>query len=349
MPIKFRCKNCGRLLSAKDEDSGKRAKCPGCRQPTVVPVISEEVEPPPAVAPQAPVPLCEITCRCGRILKLTPAQLKHGVVCVNCGRRIPEGEEPQAPPRHEMTELPWGLGPTLRDAFVYPARGTGLLSVAIVTVVMFLSQLIAGICCLFIVLLVLALGYAASYLLSAIAGSARMERNPPDLPDYRDISGDLLLPFALFAAPALLCYLPAIAYSIMTAFGILPWLEITIGGYFAPVGLLSLLVLGSFVFPMALMRVAGLYSLRGLNPGPIFRTVSRVPLQYLGLVLLLLLAITVSFVTRAALGMTSRVGICVGALAGPFISFYITVVEMRLMGMFVAKYQERLGWTDMEM
>lgn len=348
MAIKFRCRNCGKLLSAKDEDSGRRAKCPGCRQPTVVPLLSEETES-QAPASESPVPLCEVTCRCGRVLKLTPAQVENGVICVNCGRRVPQGEEPATPPLREMTELPWGLGPTLRDAFAYPLRGTGLVSIAIVTVIMFVSNLVAGMCCLFIVLPILASGYAASYLLSAIAGSARMERNPPDLPDYRDIWGDLLCPFVLFAVPAILCYSPALVYAFLTVGGVVPEIELAVGDGSLPVVSLALVFLGSFVFPMALMRVAGLYSLSGLNPGPILATIFRVPLQYLGVVLLLLVAMAAGFGARMALAMTPGVGICVGSLAGPFMSFYIMVVEMRLMGMFVAKYRDRLGWTDLEM
>jgi hypothetical protein len=138
------------------------------------------------------------------------------------------------------------------------------------------------------------------------------------------------------------------AYLFLTAFGALPAVAISIGGHIAPIGLVALVLLGSFVFPMTLMRVAGLYSLSGLNPGPILATMFRVPLQYLGVVLLLLIAMAVGFAARIALTMTPGVGICVGALVGPFMSFYMMVVSMRLMGMFVAKYQGRLGWTDLE-
>ena len=292
---------------------------------------------------------CEIVCRCGRVLMLTPAQLEHGVICGNCGRRVPEGEEPETPRPDEMTELPSGLGPTLRDAFVYPARGTGSVSIVIVSVVIFLASFLGSyVWRLRLILSILASGYAASYLLSAIAGSACTDRLPPDLPDFRDIVGDILRPLGLFAAPALLCYLPTTAYLFLTAFGALPAVEISIGGHIAPIGLVALVLLGSFAFPMTLMRVAGLYSLTGLNPVVIFRTILRVPLQYLGLVLVLLLAIGMGFVARTALTMTPFVGICVGTLVGPFISFYMMVATMRLMGMFGAKYQDRLGWTDLE-
>jgi len=349
MAIRFRCDGCGKLLSAKDQDSGRKATCPACKQPSIIPDKSEEAGPPQVPPEGKPAVQCEIVCRCGRVLMLTPAQLDHGVICANCGRRVPEGEEPEAPRPDEMTELPSGLGLTLRDAFVYPARGTGLVSISIVVVVMFLAQLVGSCLCLIgFILPILASGYAASYLLSSIAGSARMEGIPPGLPDYKEIVDDLLYPFALFAVPALFSYLPAVVYAYLTAARVVPAVEAPAGNYMIPVGFLMLVALGSFVFPMTLMRVAGLYSLAGLNPVVIFRTILRVPVQYLGLVLVLLVAIGMGFVARTALTMTPFVGICVGTLVGPFISFYMMVVSMRLMGMFVAKYQDRLGWTDME-
>ena len=355
MAIRFRCDSCGKLLSAKDQDSGRKATCPACKQPSIIPDKSEEAGPPQVPPQEEPVARCEIVCRCGRVLMLTPAQLEHGVICANCGRRVPEGEEPETPRPDEMTELPWGLGPTLRDAFIYPARGTGLISISIVVVVIFVANLIfsvGSLCpllvCVLIIIPILAAGFAVSYLLSAIAGSARMELRPPDLPDYKEIVNDLLYPFVLFAVPALFSYLPAVVYASLTAARAVPAVEAPAGNYMIPVGFLVLVALGSFVFPMTLMRVAGLYSLAGLNPVVIFRTILRVPLQYLGLVLVLLLAIGMGFVARTALTMTPFVGICVGTLVGPFISFYMMVATMRLMGMFVAKYQDRLGWTDLE-
>ncbi len=349
MAIRFRCDGCGKLLSAKDQDSGRKATCPACKHPTIIPDKSEEAGPPQVPPEEKPAVQCEIVCHCGRVLMLTPAQLEHGVICANCGRRVPEGEEPETPGPDEMTELPWGLGPTLRDAFIYPARGTGLVSIVIVSVVILLASFLGSyVWRLRLILSILASGYAASYLLSAIAASARMERKPPGLPDYRDIVGDLLYPFILFAVPAVLSYLPAIVYASLAVARAVPAAEVFAGNYMIPVGLLILLALGSFVFPMALMRVAGLYSLTGLNPVVIFRTIFRVPLQYLGLVLVLLLAIGMGFVAQTALTMTPFVRICVGPLIGPFISFYMVVATMRLMGVFVAKYQDRLGWTDLE-
>lgn len=52
MPIKFRC-TCGKVLAARDEHAGRRAKCPTCGTVVEVPKGSEAV---PASAPLAPRP-----------------------------------------------------------------------------------------------------------------------------------------------------------------------------------------------------------------------------------------------------------------------------------------------------
>jgi len=52
MPIKFRC-TCGKVLAARDEHAGRRAKCPTCGAVVEVPKKSEAR---PASAPAAPRP-----------------------------------------------------------------------------------------------------------------------------------------------------------------------------------------------------------------------------------------------------------------------------------------------------
>ncbi len=375
MAIQFRCSGCGKLLSAKDEHAGRKAKCPACGQLNVIPGTSDE-ETPVASSDAGGVLFCEVPCRCGRVLRLTPEQLQRGVICAQCGRRVPQPEAPEAEAapagvsHKQPPELPQGFAATIRDAFTYPLQNRALLAIAIIGgayfVIAFISPFL--ICLLWLVRLVLLIcahGYAASYFLSALAASAMGEREPPQLPDVRDISSSILYPFALFAATRVFSYLPAIIYVIAASahsalsqyLNVMIIASMTLGSTgamplqfvrFLAYPFLALLALGSFIFPMALMRVGGLYSLRGLSPLPIVVSIFRVPLQYLGLVLLLLLAIAVPLLGGFALGAIPLVAPCFGMLLAPIFSLYAMLVEMRLMGLFVAKYQERLKWTDLE-
>lgn len=53
--IRVTCESCGKVVRAKDEHAGRRARCPGCGEALVIPDAGGEVEA-PAAAPRAPEP-----------------------------------------------------------------------------------------------------------------------------------------------------------------------------------------------------------------------------------------------------------------------------------------------------
>jgi ribosomal protein L40E len=96
MPIKFKCA-CGATLQAKDEQAGKRTKCPNCQQVVAIPRPASASAPKPGKAELAldeepGKPTCP---HCGAALP------PSAVICVKCGYNTQTGraaEEAQGKP-----------------------------------------------------------------------------------------------------------------------------------------------------------------------------------------------------------------------------------------------------------
>jgi len=118
MPIRFKCA-CGKALVARDEQAGKRTKCPACQQPIVIP------------APPAPAPASDEL-----RLALAEEPEKHycpncnaelapdAVVCARCGYDLQTGEVPgKKAKKAPLAAFP--LGKAIAAAVVLAALAAG--------------------------------------------------------------------------------------------------------------------------------------------------------------------------------------------------------------------------------
>jgi DNA-directed RNA polymerase subunit RPC12/RpoP len=91
--INFNCKNCGQKLKVPDQNAGKKAKCPKCNNPLLIPS-------PPEQSPQKPS-LIKFRCpSCGQKIGLTTDYAGKTVKCAKCKNplRVPQPRAKPTPP-----------------------------------------------------------------------------------------------------------------------------------------------------------------------------------------------------------------------------------------------------------
>ncbi len=91
--INFNCKNCGQHLKVPHQSAGKKARCPKCNHPLLIPS-------PPAPSPQKPS-LIKFRCpTCAQKIALTADYAGKRVKCAKCKNplRVPQPHAKSAPP-----------------------------------------------------------------------------------------------------------------------------------------------------------------------------------------------------------------------------------------------------------
>jgi DNA-directed RNA polymerase subunit RPC12/RpoP len=91
--INFNCKNCGQKLKVPDQNAGKKAKCPKCGHPLLIPSTPEQ-------PPKKPS-LIKFRCpSCGQKIGLTSDYAGKQVKCAKCKNplRVPQPRAKPAPP-----------------------------------------------------------------------------------------------------------------------------------------------------------------------------------------------------------------------------------------------------------
>jgi len=89
MPIQFSC-TCGKQLRTKEENAGKRVKCPGCGEAVAVP--KPRAAPAPATAPAAAPSAADkirFQCDCGKQLQARAEFAGKKTRCPACGEMVP--------------------------------------------------------------------------------------------------------------------------------------------------------------------------------------------------------------------------------------------------------------------
>src|SRR5947209_15052447 len=116
MTIRATCK-CGKQVQTRDENAGKRMKCPGCGGVVVMPAAAAAApKPAPAPAPApaanktAPAPAAKpgtvaFACECGKQLTARAEQAGKRVKCPACGS-ILSVPAPESPPTEEFDAAP---------------------------------------------------------------------------------------------------------------------------------------------------------------------------------------------------------------------------------------------------
>ena len=101
-------------------------------------------------------------------------------------------------------------------------------------------------------------------------------------------------------------------------------------------------ILGVIYLPMALIATALQTNLMW-NPVVIFSSIFKTIGPYVVACIVLSFVIVLSFLTRYLLNLINPI---LGFLLGGFISFYFTLVLMRILGLIYYTNEERLGWFE---
>lgn len=242
--------------------------------------------------------------------------------------RIPASTGTQFRPQVRPPQAIPNFYKLLPGTLLYPLKGSGIV------------LLIAG--GVFFVLLgvlpligILLTGYLFNYAKRIVASSAAGEPEPPDWPDFTNWLEDMVLPYLHLAALMLLTYGPA-----QIALAIVPS---TKGGY----GFLiySLYAIGGFIAPMAMLSLSMFDSFTALNPIGIVWSILRIPVPYLAA------ALAFGAVIGCYLNMEGFVSTVVpirflAYLVAGFVNLYLLAVAMRMLGLLYFCKKEELGWFE---
>ncbi len=250
--------------------------------------------------------------------------------CLLCKGKCEPAIAPQA---QAVRSLRHSFPGELPGAFAYPFKGGALLlvigSLFFWSLNLFVRYLFAGIIGTF------AAGYLSAYLLSIIVSTSDERDRLPDWPTLTDWWMDIVRPFLLILGTVVFCLLPSVAVIVVgTRLQVEAlWLQLVLLG----AGLLYL--------PMGLVAVAIFDSVSGLNPLRVIPGIFKTFGGYLLASLVLAMLVTLRLLAGFLLDLISVP--VLGSLVEGFISFYLLVVEMRILGLFYRANMKRLNWLDL--
>jgi hypothetical protein len=235
-----------------------------------------------------------------------------------------ELQQPPPPTR----KLPW-----LIDIFLYPTSAPGLTALAIIILIPAFIALVAkalgpfgfiiaipG----FVIRILIGL-YTFWYLCQCIRESALGDIRAPDMLENAPSLGDMYSQFLNIAACWACFIAPSLIYKVYTDdTGPIFWGLIVYAVIFFPMGLLAVLMFGSFT---------------GLNPLVLIPSIFSTLFQYLALIGFLgVLIAAFAAVTQVVKGKIVLEFIAAAALV------YLLMIIAHLLGRFFWKYQEKLNW-----
>jgi hypothetical protein len=268
--------------------------------------------------------------------------------CRHCGSEC----VPVTVQYHEVREQTFSE--RLAGAFAYPLRGAGVIILVVGIVLLGLVKcgqalfrfgtmrtLIFG-----VILEIFAGGYLFTYLQAIVHSTAAEDRELPDLPGIGNFLEDVILPFFKLLLLTLFCFAPAAAAGV--------WMLKT----HEPTALylfIGATAFGYLFYPMAFLAVAILDSLAAANPLLVVPSVLKVPGKYLLALLLLGFAsgiqwlggmLTTRFFPEG--WTTHEMGALVGMLGTmvftSFLSFYVLIVGLHVLGLIFVTSKSELGW-----
>jgi hypothetical protein len=220
----------------------------------------------------------------------------------------------------------------LPGAFLYPFNKRGLLLLAIGSVFFLILAIALRFALFFKVLIaVFTYGYLFAYMQRIISASAQGEDEVPDFPDVTEFWSDIILPFLLFTGTFVVSFVPPIVIAIFMRESEMFWYA-----------LLATIVVCALYFPMALLAVAVTDNFLALSPHVVFPSILRVFVPYIVSCLLLALLVAIGFGVEWAMDFVPVP--FVPSVVVEFVSLYLLVVEMRILGLLFRAYRDRLGW-----
>ncbi len=364
--IKFRCPNCRLKIGLKPEFAGKRVRCAHCRQALTVPAASETSK------PSLPTHETDVL-RAGSAIGATPdnssGDFSHSledllafedkapavslpqkkepdesytIASSPDGRALdrPMAEEPEID-QEGKRKLPWPI-----DVFLYPFSRGGIGTIGIFVGGYIIAFIASMFCCLAVIVQLLLLCYMAWYFSECIRDSADGGIRAPDTIGRQESLLEMFWQLLrLFFCHVIYLSAGPILYSFLMLFSSSSPNDTV---------LLVMTIIGSFLYPMAIISVSVLSSIEGLNPILLIRSVASTFVQYIGLVILLngviliyyfLLASSFFAMMRRGSQEAAFVGpIFVGLILGGLGFFWLLLVLAHILGRFYWRYEHKLNW-----
>ena len=251
-------------------------------------------------------------------------------------------------------EVEKGFWARFPGAFLYPLRGVGVIIVVVGIVLVALLKLgeaaieyrtirmiIFG-----VIMQIFVGGYLFTFLQAIIHSTEAGDRELPDLPGISNFLDDVIIPFGRLLTLSLVCFGPAVGIGI--------WLAVT-----HQLGLIAAfivaVVLGYLYFPMAFLAVATLDSLGAANPLLVVPSILRAPAEYFVALGVLASVFATQFFGAILLNFLFPEGWIIHAMGGlvamlammvflSFLSLYLLIVAVHLLGLIFVTKKERLGW-----
>jgi hypothetical protein len=191
-------------------------------------------------------------------------------------------------------------------------------------------------------------GYLFTYLQGIIHSTVAEDRELPDLPGLGNFAEDIVQPFFRLFGLFVCCFLPALVVGIWAG---------TTGQPAGALAFLLALGFGAIYFPMAFLAMAILDSIAAANPLVVMPTILKAPGEYL--VCLVPLAFSSAVQTWGGLlikalfpdgWMTPSMGkllTMLGVIAlTSFLSFYLIILSVHLLGLLYLTKKAKLGWLN---
>lgn len=269
------------------------------------------------------MPFCD---DCVSLMKLDSGSTAS---CKECQKICTQIAAPGAPPGGVIKTPMMFL-----SSFAYPLKGSGIVMLITGSIFFGLLQLasrFAGIFAWYVS--VFALAYYMSYMFKIIQASAKGQNEMPDWPKITGAGADIWWPLPVL--------LSIVAIYFAAPLGIAIYVIIKAPD---PIWLIIaqvLLFAGTFFAPMALLS-GGLGQRHHLNPLAMLSAIFKVFGVYLIALAALWLVVTVNMYVLALLLKTFPLLVVI--LLDVVVSFYFTIVMMRVLGLIYYVNSERLGW-----
>lgn len=328
----FLCKSCGLKIRVAKSQSGKKGRCPRCKNVLIIPSGQQPAPPTNQAQPTDTDPnrkdslldpnLFDIP----KELKLSPTQAvePNGPESLDALRGQIRTVEPE--PVVER-QLPWFV-----DIFLYPTSLSGVIHLVIffsgMLLLLFLSTV--GICFPRLFLLsfgILVIGYFFYYLADCVRDSAAGSSRAPGIEmqsDGLDKLGCILAILRLVVCLAV-CLGPFCIYFLISGkTGLVFWLLLTGGAFFFPMILLATILFDSYA---------------ALNPVLIIASIFSAFLPYLGMALLFYgIAVSLTMATMALPPSWPSFLVVQGA------GIYVAMILANILGRFYWQYKNKLNW-----
>lgn len=273
-------------------------------------------------------------------------------VCRHCGTEC-LAVQPRLEPEVEK-----GFFEQFAGAFAYPVRGVGIL-IVIVGIVLFALINWGQACIQFrtvrlmifgTILVIFAGGYLFTYLQCIIHSTTAGDRELPELPGIGagSFADDVLMPFFRLFALLSLCFGPAL--------GCLVWFALE-RGVTSAIGFSAALGFGCIYFPMAFLAVAVLDSIAAANPLLVGISILKSPVEYLVAIIVFGSAFGVralgdmligKFFPEGAIthGMGALFALMGSTAVISFLSLYLLIVAVHLLGLLYVTQKKKLAWLE---